>query len=80
MATQKHMKKSKRTRKYRGGNECNLHKINCSLLGIRNPDTVTMQQADNAYMNTLSELKNASAYKKYRVSIQKAVSLLHTKI
>lgn len=70
MATRKYRRKSKPRRKHtrhqRGGDDCNksLFKINCSLLGISNPDTITVKQVDDAYLNTLEELRNVSASKR----------------
>lgn len=76
-------RRRKHTRKQRGGNKCNesIHTINCSLLGIKNPDTVTSDEANNAYTNTLSELRIRSASKNSMgIILYRRITLAHQQV
>jgi hypothetical protein len=86
MATRKYRRKSKPRRKHtrhqRGGDDCNksLFKINCSLLGISNPDTITVKQVDDAYLNTLEELRNVSASNPKNISSKRRITAAYNNV
>jgi hypothetical protein len=86
MGTRKYRRQSKPRRKHtrnqRGGDDCNhsLFETNCSLLGISKPGSVTEEQADNAYTDTLNKLRNVSEYKSKNPSAKRRIDVAYKNV